>query len=157
VSTRILVVCLGNICRSPMIEGLLRHKLEAAGLAARIAVDSAGLGPWHVGRPPDPMAIEVCREQGIAIDGLRGRQVVSGDFATFDWILCADRQNLRQLHAMAPRDAWQRIALVLAWAGMGEKAEVPDPYGGTRKDFRNVYDLLDGATDAMLTRLQLPA
>jgi len=156
-STRVLVVCLGNICRSPMIEGLLRHKLEAAGLSARVAVASAGLGPWHVGRPPDPMAIAVCREHGIAIEGQRARQVVSQDFATFDWILCADRYNLRQLLAMAPRAAQPRIALVLAWAGLGEKAEVPDPYGGSKTDFRNVYNLLDTATDAMLTRLQLPA
>lgn len=140
-----------------MIEGLLRHKLEAAGWSGRIEVDSAGLGPWHVGRPPDPMAIEVCRDRGIAIDGQRARQVVSQDFATFDWILCADRQNLRQLQAMAPRAAWPRIALVLAWAGLGEKAEVPDPYGGTKTDFRNVCDLIDRVTDAMLTRLRQPA
>ncbi|HTA65845.1 MAG TPA: low molecular weight protein-tyrosine-phosphatase [Xanthomonadaceae bacterium] len=156
-STRILIVCLGNICRSPMLEGLLRHKLADAGLARRIVVDSAGLGPWHVGRPPDPRAVQVCLEHGIAIDALRGRQVTSQDFATFDWILCADRQNLRQLHSLAPRAMWQRMSLVLAWAGLGVKAEVPDPYCGTIKDFRNVYDLLDTATDAMLTRLQLPA
>ena len=79
------------------------------------------------------------------------------DFATFDWVLCADRQNLRQLHALAPRAMWPRISLALAWAGLGKKADVPDPYGGTIEDFRNVYGLLDQATDAMLTRLQLPA
>lgn len=156
-STQILIVCMGNICRSPIAEGLLRHKLELAGLSPRIRVDSAGTGPWHAGKPPDPRAVEVCNENGITIDHLSGRQVTRNDFASFDWVLCADRDNLRQLHALAPRQVWPRIALLLAWAGLGAKAEIPDPYTGTLADFRRVYALLDKATDAMLTRLQLPA
>lgn len=156
-STRILAVCMGNICRSPMLEGLLRHKLVLAGLDRRVTVDSAGLGPWHVGNPPDRVAIEVCAEHGIAIDGLRARQITAQDFGTFDWVLCADRANLRQLHAMAPRVLRPRIALALAWAGMGDKAEVPDPYGGPIEEFRQAYRLLDQATDAMLTKLRQPA
>ncbi len=156
-STQILIVCMGNICRSPMAEGLLQHKLKGAGLADRIRVDSAGTGPWHAGKPPDPRAIAVCHEHGIAIDHLSGRQITRHDFSSFDWVLCADRQNLGHLHALAPRLVWPRTALLLAWAGMGAKAEVPDPYTGTIEDFRRVYALLDRATDAMLTRLQLPA
>lgn len=156
-STRVLVVCMGNICRSPMLEGLLRHKIAGAGLERRVSVDSAGLGPWHVGRAPDPLAIAVCAEHGIAIDGLRARQVTQQDFGGFDWVLCADRENLKNLHALAPRATWPRIGLALAWAGLGAKAQVPDPYGGPIEDFRKVYQLLDKASDAMLTRLRQPA
>ncbi len=156
-STRILVVCMGNICRSPMLEGVLRHKLAAAGLGRKVLVDSAGLGPWHVGQPPDDMAIEVCAVHGIDIEGLRARQVTPQDFGAFDWVLCADRQNLKQLHGLAPRSTWPRISLVLAWAGLGAKAEVPDPYGGDFEDFEQVYRLLDKASDAMVARLLQPA
>ncbi|HTD28348.1 MAG TPA: low molecular weight protein-tyrosine-phosphatase [Xanthomonadaceae bacterium] len=156
-NTQILIVCMGNICRSPMAEGLLRHKLAAAGLADRVRVDSAGTGPWHVGKPPDKRAVAVCLEHGIAIGDLSGRQITPDDFTSFDWVLCADRYNLGHLHALAPRPTWPRIALLLAWAGLGARAEVPDPYSGTIEDFRDVFGLLDKATDAMLTRLQLPA
>lgn len=156
-SSRILIVCMGNICRSPMAEGLLQAKIEQAGLAARVRLDSAGTGPWHADRPPDPRAIAVCREHGIEIGHLRGRQVTTNDFAIQDLVLCADRQNLRDLHAMAPRHARPRLHLLLAWAGLGAKAEVPDPYTGSLADFRRVHALLDQATDAMLARLQLPA
>ena len=156
-STRILIVCMGNICRSPMAEGLLRYKIEQAGLGASVRLDSAGTGPWHADRPPDPRAIEVCREHGIEIGDLRGRQITTNDFAVHDWILCADRQNLRDLQAIAPRHARPRIDLLLAWAGLGAKAEIPDPYTGTLADFRRVYDLLDKATDGALAKLQLPA
>jgi protein-tyrosine phosphatase len=148
---------MGNICRSPMAEGLLRHKLASAGLADMVHVDSAGTGPWHVGKPPDPRAVAVCREHGIAIDDLSGRQITADDFALFDWVLCVDRYNLGHLHALAPRELWPRIALLMVWAGLGGKAEVPDPYSGTIEDFRQVYALLDKATDAMLIRMKLPA
>ena len=156
-TTRILIVCMGNICRSPMAEGLLRHKIERAGLAERVHLDSAGTGPWHADKPPDPRAIAVCREHGIDIRGLRGRQINSNDFAVHDWVLCADRENLRILQTLAPRHARPRIALLLAWAGLGAKAEVPDPYTGSAADFQRVYALLDAATDAALVKLQLPA
>ncbi len=156
-STRILFVCMGNICRSPIAEGLLRHKIESAGLSSRIRVDSAGTGSWHAGSPPDPRAIEVCRENGVAIDDQRARQISRDDFSTFDWVLCADKDNLRHLHTVSSRIMWPRTVLLLAWAGLGAKAEVPDPYNGKLEDFRRVYALLDKATDAMLTRLQLTA
>ena len=156
-SVRILIVCMGNICRSPMAEGLLRHKVEGAGLAARVRLDSAGIGPWHADRPPDPRAVAVCREHGIEIGDLRGRQITTRDFAVHDWVLCADRQNLRDLHAIAPRHARPRIALLLAWAGLGAKAEIPDPYTGTEEDFREVYELLNRATDAVVAKLKVPA
>ena len=148
---------MGNICRSPMAEGLLRHKLRAAGLSAQIRVDSAGTGGWHAGMPPDPRAVQVCREQGIAIDDLRARQFVARDLEAFDLVLCADRSNLRQVQALTSSSSRARAALLLAWAGHGADAEVPDPWGGTLEDFRKVFGLLDSATHTMLTKLQLPA
>jgi protein-tyrosine phosphatase len=156
-STRILIVCMGNICRSPMAEGLLRHKIDQAGLSKLIRLDSAGIGPWHADRPPDSRAIAVCKENGIEIGDLRGRQITTQDFSVHDWVLCADRQNLRDLHAIAPKLARPRIDLLLAWAGLGAKAEIPDPYTGTLEDFRRVYQLLDRATDAAVAKLKLPA
>jgi len=154
---RVLVVCLGNICRSPMAEGILRRHFEDAGLGHRVTFDSAGTGAWHVGQAPDPRATRICRENGIAIDGLRARQVASRDFEDFDLVLCADASNLRHLRAMAPRDTWPKIALLLDHAGLGPDAEVPDPYDGSIEHFRRVHRLLEDAARSLLTKLQLPA
>ena len=94
VQARILVVCLGNICRSPMAEGLLRARIERSRFAGRVELDSAGTGAWHVGHPPDPRAIACVGAAGVDIAGLRGRQVTREDFHHFDWLLCADRQKI---------------------------------------------------------------
>ena len=153
----ILMVCMGNICRSPIAEGLLRNKLQAAGLARRVRVDSAGTGGWHAGMSPDRRAVEVCQEFGIAIGDQRARQITQSDFRAFEWLLCADRVNLRQVQALATPAERSRTALLLEWSGLGEQVEVPDPYYGTIEDFRAVFRLLDRATDAMLTKLQQTA
>lgn len=92
---KLLVVCLGNICRSPMAEGALRARLDASPLAGRVQVDSAGTGDWHVGEPPDRRAIACAAGHGVDIGGLRARQLHAADFDRFDWILCADEANLR--------------------------------------------------------------
>ena len=94
---RLLMLCLGNICRSPMAEGAFRAHLAAAGLENEVQVDLAGIGPWHAGDPPDPRAIACARGHGVDIADLRGRQVQTADFARFDWILAADEENLRAL------------------------------------------------------------
>jgi protein-tyrosine phosphatase len=154
---RILLICMGNICRSPMAEGLLRHKLKATGLLGTVQLDSAGTGGWHSGMPPDPRAVRVCGEHGIRIEDLRARQIVAEDFLRSDLVLCADRRNLAHLQALAPHPAGSRIALLLSWSGIERPAEVPDPYDGGIEDFRSVFRLLDRATDTILTKLQLPA
>ena len=154
---RILMVCMGNICRSPIAEGLLRDRLRRRGLGQRVQVDSAGTGGWHAGQPPDPRAVQVCREQGIAIDDLRARQVLREDFALFDWMLCADLGNLRHLRGMVEAPPRATVGLLLQKAGLGEKAEVPDPYYGSLDDFREVYRLLDRAVDGLFRGLGLPA
>ncbi|AWV07402.1 phosphotyrosine protein phosphatase [Lysobacter maris] len=150
---RLLVVCLGNICRSPMAEGVLRARIEASPLAGRVEVDSAGTGDWHVGDPPDRRAIATAREHGIDIAGLRARQIGRDDHHDFDWLLCADRNNLRDVRARAPEAARARTALLLEWAGIDGEIEVPDPYTGGPAQFEHVHRLLDAAANGVIERL----
>lgn len=151
---RLLVVCLGNICRSPMGEGALRARLEASHWVGRVTVDSAGTGGWHAGEPPDRRAIACARGHGVDIAGLRARQVRVADFADFDWLLCADADNLRDLRAMAPPGAAHKAALLLDWAqGADTGTVVPDPYYGGPEDFERVWQLVDAAALQAVARL----
>lgn len=154
VEMRLLVVCLGNICRSPMAEGLLRARIEASPLAGRVEVDSVGTGHWHVGEPPDPRAIATAARHGVDISGLRGRQIHPVDYRNFDWLLCADRSNLRAIRARVPREAKAQSALLLDWAGVEPDGEVPDPYTGGPAEFEHVWSLLERAADGAVRRLQ---
>ncbi|RZA24609.1 MAG: low molecular weight phosphotyrosine protein phosphatase, partial [Lysobacteraceae bacterium] len=110
---KLLVVCLGNICRSPLAEGALRERIARSPLAGRIQVDSAGTGDWHAGQPPDPRAIACARNHGVDISDLRARQLRRSDFDYFDWLLCADRQNLRDVLAQAPAHSRGKVGLLL--------------------------------------------
>lgn len=154
VQARILVVCLGNICRSPMAEGILRERIERSRFAGRVELDSAGTGSWHVGQPPDPRAVACVQAAGVDIAGLRGRQVTREDFHHFDWILCADRQNLRDVQALAPMRMKQRASLLLQWAGVPGDGEIPDPYTGNERHFEHVRRLLEQAADGVVERLR---
>jgi len=147
----VLLVCLGNICRSPMAEGVLRARAADVGLALHI--DSAGTAGYHIGQPPDARAIRVARAQGTPIDQQRARQVDRRDFERFDLILAADASNLRDLQALRPASATARVALLLEWAGLGEGGEVPDPYYGRIEDFEQVHALLDRACRRITARL----
>ena len=149
----LLIVCLGNICRSPMAEGALRARLRAAGLESGVVVDSAGTGDWHVGQPPDHRAAATGLRHGVDLSTLRARQLAAGDYTAFDWLLCADRANLREVRARAPAGATARSALFLEWAGQGRGAEVPDPYTGGQPHFEQVWSLVDGAARAIVDRL----
>ena len=148
----VLFVCLGNICRSPTAEGLLRHHARAAGLDDRCRIDSAGTGGWHIGDPPDRRAIAAAARHGVDLSGLRGRKVSPADFTAFDLILGMDRQNVADLKALAPAGATAKTSLFLAEA-LGRNADVPDPYYGDRADFNAVFELCDRAARALLTRL----
>ncbi|MEP6632956.1 MAG: low molecular weight protein-tyrosine-phosphatase [Luteimonas sp.] len=150
---RLLVVCLGNICRSPMAEGALRNRLSQAGLDDSVIVDSAGTGSWHVGDPPDPRAIATAARHGVDISGLRARRLATVDYDRFDWMLCADPDNLRQVRASAPPGARASTSLLLDWAGHGDKA-VPDPYTGGEAEFERVWSLVDDAAVAIVARLR---
>jgi protein-tyrosine phosphatase len=149
----LLVVCLGNICRSPMAEGALRAHLAGSPLAGRVTVDSAGTGDWHAGQPPDHRAIACARAHGVDISGLRARQLTAGDFERFDWLLCADLQNLRDVRQLAPAHARHKVVLLLEWAGLAAGSAVPDPYTGGREDFERTWQLVDSAASAVIARL----
>lgn len=155
---RLLIVCLGNICRSPMAEGLLRARITDSPLTGQVEVDSVGTGHWHVGRPPDPRAIECAAGHGVDISGLRGRLLTSDDYHRFDWLLCADRSVLCDVRELAPLDATARTALLLDWAGLPEgEHEIPDPYSGRTSHFEQVWQLLERATNGTLARAHLEA
>ena len=124
----VLLVCTGNICRSPLAEGILRHHVSAAGL--NMEIDSAGTHAYHVGEAPDPRARRVALDHGINIDQLRARRIEADDFRRFERILVADRANLQALNARLGRVA-SAAELLLAYASEGGTDEVPDPYYGT--------------------------
>ncbi|MBC2668914.1 low molecular weight protein-tyrosine-phosphatase [Novosphingobium piscinae] len=147
----ILFVCLGNICRSPLAEAAFRRRAAAAGLDC--AVDSAGTGDWHVGKPPDPRAIAEARRHGIDIAGYRARQVRQADFTGFTHIFALDAQNLADLARLAPPGAPARLALLLD--GVPELAGQPvaDPYWGDAAAFRRTWEQVDRAAAALVARL----
>lgn len=151
---RVLFVCMGNICRSPLAEGIARSRARAikGGSGGDPAFDSAGTESYHVGQPPDPRARALARRRGAAIDDLRARQVLVQDFSRFDLILAADRANLRALQSLRPADSPAQLALLLEWAGCTEVLEVPDPYYGDEADFERVFDMLDAVMPALLSR-----
>jgi protein-tyrosine phosphatase len=150
---KLLVVCLGNICRSPLAEGALRARIAASPLAGRVQVDSAGTGGWHAGQPPDPRAIACARAHGVDISMLRARQLRRQDFLEFDWLLCADRENLREVTNKAPAAARDRVALLMEWAGVQDSDIIPDPYTGGPAEFEHAWRLVDSAAQAVVARL----
>lgn len=149
---RLLMVCLGNICRSPLAEGAVRAHLDRHGLDW-VHVDSAGTGGWHAGEPPDRRSIAVAASAGVDIRGQRARKLHAGDFEAFDWLLCADRSVLRDVRAMAPVGTAAQPALLLEWAGLGEGGEIPDPYTGDAGDFRRVWAMVDAAAAGIVARI----
>lgn len=147
----ILFVCLGNICRSPLMEGLVRAHWTTRRPDTRL--DSAGLGDWHAGEPPDPRAIAVAHRHGIDISGQRARALRPDDFHRFDLILCADRSNLMQLRQRSPRDAKAECALFLEWSDVQAGGEVPDPYTGGAGEFEAAFALVEAGALGLVRRL----
>lgn len=149
-------MCLGNICRSPTAEGVMRHLAEQEGIAGDVVLDSAGTGGWHVGDPPDPRSREAARRRGIVIAGA-ARQVSTADFHDFDLILAMDRANLRDLRGAAPPDADAEVRLLREFdadsAGGGD-LDVPDPYYGGPGGFDDVLDLVEAACRGLLAELR---
>src|SRR5687767_184007 len=154
---RLLFVCMGNICRSPTAEGVMRHLAEQEGLADRVELDSAGTGAWHAGDPPDARATEAARRRGIALDGA-ARQITLEDFERFDLILCADRTNLRDVRAIAPdAEAAAKVRLLREFDPASAGApdlDVPDPYYGGPDGFEHVLDLVEAACRGLLDTLR---
>ena len=155
----ILFVCLGNICRSPTAEGVMRALVREAGLEEKIELDSAGTGAWHVGNPPDERATATARARGIVLEGA-AREVRREDFDDFDLILAMDRKNLADLRRLAPDErARSRTRLLRefdpASAGLGvDELDVPDPYYGGPRGFEHVLDLVHAACDGLLAEVR---
>jgi protein-tyrosine phosphatase len=153
-SVAVLFVCLGNICRSPTAEGVFRATLDREGLAGRVRTDSAGLGDWHVGLPPDKRAIQAARRRGYDLTALRGRKVDREDFGRFGWILCMDDSNLRALVDLKPPEFSGHLGLLLDFAPETGVREVPDPYYGGPEGFDRVLDLIEASAAGLVTRLK---
>ena len=150
---RVLVVCTGNICRSPTGEGVLRALIERRGLADRIEVSSAGTHDYHVGEGPDARSVRHAKKRGYDLASLRASQVGPGDFHAFDYILAMDRGHLRILRNMAPADARARLGLFLEASGRWKGEDVPDPYYGGPEGFERVLDMVEEAAQRWLERI----
>ncbi|PBJ26423.1 Low molecular weight protein-tyrosine-phosphatase YfkJ [Pseudomonas sp. ACN8] len=150
---RVLFVCLGNICRSPTAEGVLRHKLREAGLADQVEVASAGTGDWHVGKAPDKRSQAAAKLRGYDLSAQRAQQVSRADFATYDLILAMDNGNLRNLKALQPAKGKAELDLFLR-RYQSEIDEVPDPYYDGDQGFEQVLDLIEHASDLLVIELK---
>jgi low molecular weight protein-tyrosine phosphatase len=150
---RLLFVCLGNICRSPMAEGVFRRVAEEAGVAHLFEIDSAGMGDWHKGEAPDHRAQKAARRRGVDISGQSARKVELEDFDTFDLLLAMDASNVADLYDIAPHDARHKIRRFLEYAPYLGTMDVPDPYYGGAAGFDHALDLIEAASRALLADL----
>ncbi len=147
---KVLFVCLGNICRSPLAEGVFRAAVAARAEAEDVRVDSCGTGGWHVGESPDPRSVEVGRANGVDISGQRGRQLAPGDYRRFDWLVAMDRSNLQAVLDRQPKDSLARVVAFMDYVPNAPGEDVPDPYYGGPRGFQNVYDLLSAGAGPLL-------
>lgn len=157
--TSVLFVCLGNICRSPLAEGVFKHLLEEEGLTARFHVESAGTGGWHVGEPPDGRASVVAANHGITLDS-RARQVTEADMGRFDVVVAMDRENLVSLQRMAGASGSEAaLHLLREFDPRTDEGgdEVPDPYYGGPSGFENVYQMVRRSCEGLLSHLRATA
>ncbi len=151
-STKVLMVCLGNICRSPLAQGILESKINPEDA---IVVDSAGTGGWHAGEKPDNRSIAVAKQNGIDISKQRARQFNVDDFKTFDLIYVMDKSNLENVLQLAPNlEAKNKVKLILNEIFPDQNLDVPDPYYGVEDGFKNVYNMLDAACDKIIHNLK---
>ncbi|MGH8141214.1 MAG: low molecular weight protein-tyrosine-phosphatase [Steroidobacteraceae bacterium] len=153
VPTRVLFVCMGNICRSPTAEAVLRALAPQLAPQLALEVDSAGTHGYHIGDPPDARAQQVARARGIDMSGLRARQLLPQDFERFDLILAMDQANYAAALALAPAARRQRLRLLLEFAPQAPLRDVPDPYYGGAADFELVFDLAEQAARGLLQAL----
>lgn len=151
---KVLLVCMGNICRSPTAEGVLRAHVERAGLAGEVEIDSAGTHAYHVGEPPDPRSQKAAAKRGYELSHLRARRVTTADFLRFDLILAMDRGNRDMLHEACPPEERHRIKLLLEYARNAQHDEVPDPYYGGPEGFERVLDLIEDAATGLVEELR---
>lgn len=154
--TRILFVCLGNICRSPTADAVLRKMVQDRGLADLVEVDSAGTAAYHIGNPPDSRSTAAGRERGYDLSVLRARKARAQDFEDFDWVLAMDRSNLEDLAKICPPKRRDRLRLFLSFATETDRDEVPDPYYSGPEGFQLVLDLVEDGCRGLLDSLAQP-
>jgi protein-tyrosine phosphatase len=142
----VLFVCTGNICRSPMAEGVFRSMARRAGLDSAFTVDSAGTYDGHAGEPPSRLALQAAARRGYDISGLRARPVMAADIARFDHVLAMDRRHLAALRRLAPRGLTERPQMFTT-------VDVADPYGGTEQDYERALDLIEAGCKGLLETL----
>ncbi len=152
-STRILFVCLGNICRSPTAEAVMRGLVADAGLGDEIEVESAGTGDWHIGDPPDPRSVAAAAERGVELTGA-ARQAAAEDFERFDLLVAMDRANRDGLLALAPDPEAREKVRLLREYGDGAELDVPDPYYGGGDGFAEVVEIVERSCAALLEDLR---
>mgnify|MGYP002336240484 CR=1 FL=1 len=151
---RVLFVCLGNICRSPTAEGVMRALVRDAGLDGEIEVESAGTASYHVGDPPDARSVAAATDRGVALDS-RARQVSEADFNGFDLLIAMDRSNCEELRALAPDDESEaRVRLLREFDPDADGPDVPDPYYGGADGFEDVLDIVERSSRALLDEIR---
>ncbi len=149
--TRILMVCLGNICRSPLAEGILASKLPSN----NFRVDSAGTGNYHIGKNPDERSIAIAKANGIDISKQNARQFTAQDYADFDYIFAMDGENYKDILALAPNiESKSKVKLILNELFENENVDVPDPYFGLKNGFPIVYEMLDEVCEIIAEKLK---
>ena len=155
-NVRVLMVCMGNICRSPTAEGVLRRALQRHAPYLNVEVDSAGTHGYHIGEPPDRRSIAHAQRRGIDLSGLRARQLVAEDFQRFDWIVCMDAANVRAAERLRPEESSAQLVRLLDWSPDHVERDVPDPYYGGAEDFERVLDLVERAVLGLIEGLRQP-
>ncbi len=151
---RVLLVCMGNICRSPTAEGILRHCIKINGLSDKVEVDSAGTHGYHVGEPPDPRTQRAALSRGYNLSQMRARRVAPQDLEYFDLVLAMDKTNLDNLRRMAPADKHDRIKLFMDYSENFDDDEVPDPFYGLGHGFDLVIDMVEDAAKGLTDELK---
>lgn len=149
----VLFVCLGNICRSPLAEGIFRDKVRAAGLEDKFEIDSCGTSAFHIGEQPDPRSRANAEENGVYLDH-QARQFVASDFSDFDYILPMDSSNYRNVMRLEPARAQGKVVLMREFDSSAKGADVPDPYYGGERGFQDVFDILDRSAEALLVSIR---
>jgi protein-tyrosine phosphatase len=153
----VLMVCMGNICRSPTAEGVLRHMVQGAGLEDAVLIDSAGTIDYHVGSPPDERSARHAQQRGYDLSSLRARQVHARDFERFDLILAMDWENLQELQSLCPAEHEHKLRRLMEFAPASLGDVVADPYYGKRDGFEHVLDQVEAACAGLVAHLKIAA